>query len=198
MSALLLLASLAFAVPKRYPGFVWGPDDAQVAIEIFCDPLCPDCKDTWPTLIVVLGRYPTQVNARVELVNLPYHTWSYYSVIAIHALNSTDLAKSTIDSFYTNNDQAKFSNDALSTVPEADIPGVFADYFANKFGFDRAKFLANFNDAGIRAAAAATFGWAAGHTVDGTPTITFNGALTDLGPDSTVTDWTTIINSLLN
>jgi hypothetical protein len=113
-------------------------------------------------------------------------------------LNSTDLAKTTIDSFYSNNDQAKFSNDALSTVPESQIPGVFADYFAAKFGFDRNTFLTNFNDATIRAAAASTFGWAASHTVDGTPTITFNGALTDLGPDSSVTDWTTLINSLLN
>jgi hypothetical protein len=137
------------------------------------------------------------VNARVELVNLPYHTWSYYGVNAIYALNSTDIGKRVIDALYTNNDQAKFSNDALAQVPESQIPGVYADYVAINFGFDRTTFLANFNNAAIKAATASTFGWAAGHTVDGTPTITFNGALTDLGPDSTVNDWTSIIDSLL-
>jgi predicted DsbA family dithiol-disulfide isomerase len=194
----LLFVVPALSVPKRYPGFIWGPDNAQVAIEVFCDPLCPDCRDTWPTLQIVLGRYPTQINARVEPVNLPYHTWSYYSVISLYALNSTDVAKRMIDALYSANDQAKFSNDALAAVPEADIPGVFADYVAGKFGVDRAAFIANFNDAGIRAAAASTFGWAAEHGVDGTPTITFNGALTDLGPDSTVSDWTAIIDALLS
>jgi thiol-disulfide isomerase/thioredoxin len=192
-----VLAAIGSSIPKRYPGFLYGPEDAPIAVEIFCDPLCSDCRATWPTLQKVLSQYPTQVSARVHLLNLPYHTWSYYAVNAIYALNSTDIAKRVIDAFYTRNDQAKFSNDALAQVPESQIPGVYADYVSANFGFDRATFLANFNDAAIKAAAGSTFGWAAGHAVDGTPTITFNGALTDLGPESTVNDWTTIIDSLL-
>jgi protein-disulfide isomerase len=193
-----VLASLAVSVPKRYPGFVWGPEDAPIAIEVFCDPLCSDCRDTWPRIQSVLGRYPTQVSVRVHLLNLPYHTWAYYSVIATYALNSTILAKQFIDGLYSANEQAKFSNTALANVPEAQIPAAFADFVAGKFGISKEAYLANFGNAAVRSAAGATFGWAAAHLVDGTPTVLFNGALTSLGAESSLSNWTSIIDSLLN
>jgi hypothetical protein len=176
---------------------LWGDEDAGIAVELFCDPLCPECLATWPTLKTVLQLYPTQVSARVHLVNLPYHTWSYYSIIAIYALNSTTLAKQVIDGLYSANEQAKFSNTALTSFPEAQIPQIFADYVSSKFGISQSSYLANFNNQAIRSAAASTFGWAAAHFVDGTPTIHFNGALTNLGPDSTVSNWTALIEPLL-
>jgi protein-disulfide isomerase len=184
-------------VPKRYPGFVWGDEDGPIGIELFCDPLCPECRDTWPILKTVLGRYPTQVSARVHLVNLPYHTWAYYSIIAIYALNSTTLAKQMIDGLYSANEQSKFSNTALSNVPEAQIPAAFADFVAAKFGISKEAYLADFNNQTIRSAAGSTFSWAASHLVDGTPTVHFNGALTNLDVDSTLANWTSIVEALL-
>jgi protein-disulfide isomerase len=194
---LYVLASLVFAIPKRYPGFVWGNEDSQIGIEVFCDPLCPDCRATWPVAQTAISKYPNSVNLRYLAVNLPYHTWSFYSVRAIYALNSTDLAKQTIDAFYLDGDQDKFSNSALQDVAEANIPNQFATYFQAKFKIDPAVFLARFSDPAIASAASGTYGWASQHAVDGTPTIFVNGAITDLGPDSTLNDWSAIIDPLL-
>jgi hypothetical protein len=119
-------------------------------------------------------------------------------VIAIYALNSTTLAKQFIDGFYSANEQAKFSNVALANVAEAQIPAAFGDFVAAKFGLDKNVYVANFNNAAIRSAAGSTFGWAAAHFVDGTTTIHFNDALTNLGPDSTDGNWTAIIRNLLD
>jgi hypothetical protein len=196
-SMLSLLLASVISIPKRYPGLVWGPEDSQVGIEIFCDPLCPDCRATWPIVLVVLGLYPTSVNVRFLPVNLPYHTWSFYSVWALSALNSTDLAKQTINAFYLEGDQDQFNNAALQNVPEANIPNEFATYFQTKFGVDPNVFLASFNDPNVKAVAQGSYGWAAGHAVDGTPTVFINGAVTDLGPDSGLNDWTVIIDGLL-
>jgi hypothetical protein len=89
-------------------------------------------------------------------VNLPYHPWSFDSVRAIYALNSTDLAKQTIDAFYLDGDQDTFSNTALQDVAEANIPSQFATYFQAKFRIDPAVFLASFNDPAIAGAAMGT------------------------------------------
>jgi hypothetical protein len=194
---MFLLAAVAMAIPKRYPGFLWGSDDAQVNIELFCDPLCPDCRDTWPALLTILGRYPTQVNARVQLLDLPYHTWSYYAIRAIYALNSTEIAKRVIDALYSDGDLDKFSNTALLRVPEAQIAEQFANYVTQKFHVDKTRFLANFANTAIVSDAAGTFGWAASHMIDETPTVKINGALTALGPSSTILDWINIIKGLI-
>jgi protein-disulfide isomerase len=193
------LFQLSISVAKRYPGFLWGPDPAQVHLEVYADPLCPECRVIWPTLQTLLARYPTQLSVRVHLVNLPYHTWSFYTVRAVYALKaiSPDSAKKMIEALYADGDQDKFSNSALQDVPESKIPEHFADYVSNKFKVDRAAYLQKFQDPVARSEASATFGFGATHSVDGTPTVFLNGVATELGTDTPMSTWTRVIDDLL-
>jgi protein-disulfide isomerase len=155
--------------------------------------------ELWPTLHTLLGKYPTQLNLRVHLVNLPYHTWSFYTVRAVYALKalSPDAAKEMIAALFSG-DQNKFSNNALLDVPESQIPAHFANYVSDKFKVDRAAYLEKFQDPTARSDAGATFGFGATHGVDGTPTVFLNGVATDLGTDTPLSTWTRVIDELLN
>ncbi|KAK8886640.1 hypothetical protein M9Y10_042106 [Tritrichomonas musculus] len=192
------LACLCLSVPKRYPGVTWGRKDAVIHIEVYVDPLCPDCLAIWPTLKTVLDKYPTQVNLTLHPFNLPYHTWAYYMVRAIYALVSYDetLGKQFIDALYTG-EQNQFSNSALENIGESSIPAKILNYIANKYGISEKDLETHFNDETVRSQAATGFTFAAAHAVDGTPTVFINGVMTDIDPDTSISSWVSIIDDLL-
>lgn len=193
-----LLLGVALSAPKRYPGFLWGPEDASVNIEAYVDPLCPDCLAIWPSLMAVVSKYPTQINLRVHMVNLPYHTWSYYTVWAVYVLNSIDSqkAKEMIDALFTG-DQNMFSNSALKDVAQSDIPATFANYASKKYSVDYQTFLDGFSNTDVSRLASQTFGFGAQKGIDGTPTIFINGVATDMDSETPISTWTQVIDELL-
>ena len=195
---LFLLPALSAALPKVYPGFLWGVNGSQVTISVYADPLCPNCLDLWPTLASLLTKYPTQLGVRIHLVNLPYHTWSYYTVWAIYAAREfgEDKAKLMIEKLFSG-DQDLFGNTAMGNVPQSKVPETFADYVQEKLGIDKVAYLSRFNDANVRSLASATFAFASKRGIDGTPTVYLNGVATDMGPDTPMSTWTQIIDELL-
>ena len=166
------LACLCVSVPKRYPGITWGNEDAAIHVEVYVDPLCPDCLAIWPNLQTVLEKYPTQVKITLHPFNLPYHTWSFYVVRAIYALVAYDetLGKQFVDALYKG-EQNQFSNSALENVGEASIPARILNYIANKYGISYEDLLDLFNTQEVRSKASTGFTFAASHGVDGTPTV---------------------------
>ena len=192
------LACLCLSVPKRYPGIKWGRSDAVISIEVYVDPLCPDCLAIWPNLMTVLDKYPTQVNLTLQPFNLPYHTWAYYMVRAIYALNAYDenLCKEFIKALYTG-EQNQFSNSALINLGENSIPAKMLNYIGNKYGIPESDLQEKFDDDTVRSQAATGFTFAAAHGVDGTPTVFINGVMTDIDPDTPISTWVSIIDGLL-
>jgi hypothetical protein len=88
------------------------------------------------------------VNLGYLTVKLRSHTWSFYGFRAIYALNSTDLAKCTITTFYLDGHQDKFSNPSFPDLAEWNISNQFPIYFQAKFRLDPAVFLAGFKRRG--------------------------------------------------
>lgn len=192
------LTCLCLSVPKRYPGITWGHKDAVIHVEVYVDPLCPDCLAIWPNLKSVLEKYPTQVNITLQPFNLPYHTWSYYVVRACYALYAYDetLGKEFFNALYTG-EQNQFSNSALINVGENSIPAKILNYIGNKYGISYEDLLEKFNDQDVRSRASTGFTFAAAHGVDGTPTVFINGVMTDIDPDTSLSTWVSIIDGLL-
>lgn len=195
---LFVLSALAASLPKEYPGFLWGPQGSQVTISVYADPLCPNCLELWPTLATLLEKYPTQLGVRIHLVNLPYHTWSYYTVWAIYTVRQfgEDKARKMIENLFSG-DQDLFGNGAMGDVPESQVPDRFASYTQEKFGIDKAEFITTFKKSEVRSLASATFAFASKRGIDGTPTVFMNGVATDLGVETPISTWTQLIDSLL-
>lgn len=60
--------------PAKYDGFVYKsyPVDADtIIVEAFFDPVCPDSRDSWPTLKEALEHYGPRVSLVVHLLPLP-------------------------------------------------------------------------------------------------------------------------------
>jgi len=195
---LFLRCVAAATLPKVYPGFLWGVADAPVTISVFADPLCPVCLDIWSILKTLRGKYGDRLGVRVHLVNLPYHTWSFYTVRAVYSMSlfGEDKARSMIDALLSG-DQALFGSAALKSVPEAAIPATFGKYAASKFAVDEKEFIDGFKDPAAASLSSHTFGFAADRGVDGTPTVHLNGVATELGTDTPISTWTKVIDELL-
>ena len=195
---LFVLLTLATSALKRYPGIKWTRPGASIVIEVYVDPLCPDCLEIWPKIKSVLDHYPSQVNVSAILLNLPYHTWSYYVVKACYALYaySNDLGRQFIDALYEG-EQNQFSNAALSDVPEAQITERVLQYICKKYSIDYDKLYSYFTSSDVASPSAYGQYFAGIHGVDGTPTVFINGVMTDLSPETPVTTWYSVIDGLL-
>ncbi|KAF8691362.1 hypothetical protein HU200_040493 [Digitaria exilis] len=72
-------------------GFVYGGKPPAlgetVVVEAFLDPLCPDSRDTWPTLKEVVDHYGGRVSVVVHLFPLPSHSYAFIVCQAIHTVN---------------------------------------------------------------------------------------------------------------
>lgn len=194
---LAFLLSLCFSVPKRYPGIKWNRPNAVIHIEVYVDPLCPDCLAIWGNLQTVLEKYPTQVNLTLQPFNLPYHTWSYYVVRGCYALYNYDneLGRKFMDALFKG-EQNQFSNSAMINIPESQVPAKILNYICNKYSIEYDDLFAEWNGK-ARSDASTGFGFAGSHGVDGTPTVFINGVMTDIDPDTSIATWTSVIDGLL-
>jgi len=88
--SIFVLVGLALAqvpIPNRPDGWgVGGPADAHVVIEMFLDPLCPDCQATWPIVQQVIQAYGTKIHFRFHTFPLPYHTNAFLVSQSIHVV----------------------------------------------------------------------------------------------------------------
>ncbi|OHS95850.1 hypothetical protein TRFO_38009 [Tritrichomonas foetus] len=194
----VLLSCLCGALPYRYPGIKWGRKDAVINVEVYVDPLCPDCLAIWPTVQTVMDKFPLQVNVTLIPMNLPYHTWSFYVVRGCYALYGYDneLGRNFMDALFKG-EQNQFSNSALSEVPESSMAAKILNYICNKYSIKYEDLLAKWNDTHLANLASTGLGFAGAHGVDGTPTVFINGVMTDIDQDTPVSTWVSVIQDLL-
>jgi protein-disulfide isomerase len=185
-------------IPKRVLGLPWGPADAPIVVDVYTDPLCPDCTEAHHTIHAIRERYPAAVRFNFFLLALPYHTWAYRLTQAILAVKSFDTEKAR-ELFFKilNEDQAKFTNSALSGLTEPQVIDLFVRY-ASEYTEIPADALADrFKDRAVDRAARLEFKNAGNNGVTGTPTIFINGSITVIDNATTVDDWVGVIDALL-
>lgn len=184
--------------PRRYPGLQWGAAVPSVSVELFVDPLCPDCQAIWPNVALCLNRYATKLfGVTVHMLPLPYHTWSFLitrSIMAVKAIDE-EIAKRFIDALYAG-DIDMFQNDAMKKNSEETVLKIVAQYVAEKFGVSNSDFLEMYSKADTSMDARIEFKFAAVHSVCGTPTVYVNGVETEIGAETEIEKWFELLDPL--
>lgn len=199
---LFLFTSCALGVlipiPKRYPGIQFGPSDAAIRMELYVDPLCPVCAMIWPTIQTVLEKYPTQLNCDVHFLPLPYHTWAYLITRSIIAVNMTsnEEAKTMISNILLG-DQDKFGNSVMADTTQNQAVTMVAEYVATTTKVTQDEFLANYKNSESDSNARIEFKFCASQRVSGTPVVFLNGIESDLGANTPISTWTSVLDELL-
>jgi protein-disulfide isomerase len=199
----LLLASLSSAIlmpiPRRYPGILWGPPNAVIKIELFADPLCPDCATIWPKITAVLNHYPTQVNVDVHFLPLPYHTWAFVVTRGILAANisSPDKARQMLANLYAG-DQSQFSNTALQGKGQDAVLTTLASYVQSKLAISASEFTANYNRDSTDTLGRVEFKYSASRGNNGTPVVYVNAVESSIDESTPLATWYAIIDGLLS
>jgi len=72
---ILLTAGADYIPPSRFDGFAYRKGSVglldTVLIEAFYDPVCPDSRDSWPSLKQALNHYGSRVSFVLHLLPLP-------------------------------------------------------------------------------------------------------------------------------
>ena len=144
--ALLGFISAQVPIPSRPDGYgVGGPADAHVVVEMFLDPLCPDCKAAWPTALQVIQAYGTKIHFRIHTFPLPYHTNSFVASQGLHVVaNATNRNLDAIFQYATKifENQERWYNDATKTMTMPQVVDSLATFVDQTGLVTKDKFLA--------------------------------------------------------
>ena len=196
-SLLLSRARSGAPVPKRPTGIVWNNDAKDIVVEMYGDPLCPDCLAAWQPVMQMVTEYSKNVQFRLHLLPLPYHTWGFVVTKFAMGIKSISPAKACdfMNALYTG-DQEKFENEPLAAKGQTEIIDFIADYASNLLSIEKTTLMEAYNSNELNARI--EFKYAALHSVAGTPTFFVNGVQIDLDGESTINEWREIIDPLLN
>ena len=179
-------------IPSRYPGIPFNNTDGLVLFELYCCPLCPDCRSFWPKVETLMDTFGNKLQVIYHNVPLPFHTWAFSAVKTLLAVNkiSNIGAQILIKNLYTE-DQDQFSNDNLQNSTASNVKQLLLNYASSKTGISYEQLNSTFND--MEYDARIEFKFASEHSVSGTPTAFLNGVPKKYDPS---TDVQTIINDI--
>ena len=197
LSYLFASALSGAPVPNRPTGVVWNGDVNDIILEMYGDPLCPDCLMVWNTTLSVVEHYKEHLQLRLHLLPLPYHTWSFIVTKSIMAVKSISEAKAQdyVNALY-NGGQDQFENEPLSGTGQEQVIEKVLDYAASVTSIDKTELQNAYSSNEMNARI--EFKYACVHSVAGTPTFFVNGVEVELGGDATLEDFEAIIDPLLN
>lgn len=147
------LVSAQVPIPNRPDGYgVGGPLDSHVVVEMFLDPLCPDCKATWPIILQVTQFYGTRIHFRIHTFPLPYHTNSFVASQGLHVIaNVTNRNVDTIFQYATKifETQETWYNAATTNLTMPQVVDSLANFVAQAGFTTKEKFVAGIASADI-------------------------------------------------
>ncbi|CAF1179837.1 unnamed protein product [Adineta steineri] len=210
ITSIFILIAVTFAsftlaqvpIPSRPDGWgVGGPADAHAVIEMFLDPLCPDCKATWPTILEVVQAYGTKIHFRIHTFPLPYHTNSFVVSQGVHVVaNATTRNLDAIFQYVTQvfQYQQLWSNDATKSMTMTQVIDSLAS-FVDKIGIvTKDKFLAGIASDDLNEETRISWKYACSRGIVGTPTFLINGVATSADASWSLADWKSVIDPILS
>eukprot|EP01136_Pigoraptor_vietnamica_P039046 Opistho-1_new@109173 len=208
MARLLLLAVTAALVascvaqvpiPSRPDGvpYLNAETTAPLQIDVFVDPMCPDCKAAYPTIQQVAAHYgPKVVRFNFHLFPLPYHRNAFYASQGAKtaAQQDGDLFFKWLEAVFAAQDS--LGNAATANMTADAVIDMFGDV-GQSIGISKATIVAGINNANVDSAVRTSWKYACTRGVAGTPWFFFNGVNVAVSPQWTVDDWQNVINSII-
>uniref|UniRef100_A0A194ANN1 Thioredoxin-like fold domain-containing protein n=1 Tax=Pinctada fucata TaxID=50426 RepID=A0A194ANN1_PINFU len=201
LNVLVLSAFAQVPIPKQPLGFTYGNGDAsaQIQLEAFMGPLCPDSKECFATLQNVASFYgPSRLRLRYHLFPLPYHRNAFIAAKATRIVDRFTNSNETIDfmgTIYTNIDS--FSNDATHGMSEAEVIQKLADYGSKMAKVSMKEFVDMMSSDTIEGDTRTEWKYTCSRGFSGTPTFTVNDVLVAADPKWTVSEWRQVLDPLL-
>jgi len=179
-------------------GFAIGNIDAPVVIDGFFDLLCPDCAATWPTVKQVLQAYGTkQLRLNFHTFPLPYHTYAFYANQGLHIVQDYAPTKIWAYADMMFDQQSNFWNPInMDNTTTSIINAMSALVESNKI-LDAATFKAGLLNDTINEDTRISWKYGTSRGVTGTPTFFANGVMISADPSWSLSDWQSLINSIL-
>lgn len=189
MLSFFFVSTLEMPTPKRYPGIPILDNNGKVRLQVFIDPLCPDCLAIWPLIEKIQNEYASDVQIIANLLPLPYHTWSFIvtrAIVAVQTLDPTK-GKELIHKLFIDGDQEKLSNSALEKYSENEAVTFVLKYVQDNFGFEEETLRKIWNDEEQInwKSARDHFKYAAERMISGTPTVLLNSKMTNWDAETT-------------
>ncbi|CAF3333822.1 unnamed protein product [Rotaria sp. Silwood2] len=198
---LIGFVSTQVPIPSRPDGYgVGGPADAHVVIDMFLDPLCPNSKASWPTVLQVIQAYGIRIHFRIHTFPLPYHTNSFVASQGLHVI--ANVTNRNLDAIYLYTtkvfeNQTTWYNDATKSMTIPQVIDSLAT-FVNQIGLvSKDKFMVGMMSDDINDETRISWKYACSRGVIGTPTFLINGVITSAGPSWSLSDWKSVIDTIL-
>ena len=185
-------------IPKKVPGLCYGSAAAPVTINVFLDPLCPDCTTGWKTMESVIKKYGDKICVHALFLSLPFHTWSFTIQRTVTAVAAIDVEKAKLcysDLFV--NSQAKLNSAALAGKSEEQALEAIIQWAAKVSGIPEAQIKEKYQDSNVFLNARIEFKYACQNAVNSTPTFFINGAKTAIDDSATLENWSSVLDPLL-
>jgi len=189
-------------IPSKPDGFTYknGSFSAPIQIDYHIDLLCPDCRDSFPTMLKLADKYGKDViRLSTHSFPLPYHRNAYLAATGSQAIVNgyeNDM------SFYTwakgvFENQEKFGNDVTKDMTVDDIISLFGKV-ANDVNLNENLITRGLKDTNIDGQVRVSWKYSCTRAVAGTPTFFINGVFVNALPSWTVDQWSQVIDSILS
>nr|XP_034321923.1 uncharacterized protein LOC105341256 [Crassostrea gigas] len=190
-------------VPPRPQGYVYAYSQSNnltdLQLHAFFDPLCPDSKQAFPTLLQVANHYgPDVLTLRLHMFPLPYHRNSFLASMgteAVYQLASSpsavfDWVAKIYDNIYP------LSNAPTKHMSETDVTNMLGD-IAAQLGIQKSQFLHKMADAWVDMNIRMDWKYGCTRGVSGTPLYAINGVVKVIDKAWSLTDWIGVLDPLV-
>eukprot|EP00244_Chara_vulgaris_P006045 TRINITY_DN2316_c0_g1_i1.p1 TRINITY_DN2316_c0_g1~~TRINITY_DN2316_c0_g1_i1.p1 ORF type:complete len:235 (+),score=33.68 TRINITY_DN2316_c0_g1_i1:167-871(+) len=183
-------------VPRRPRGLPAREEcGADIDMDIFIDPLCPDCKAAWPTVKRLLTVYTKEeLSIHIHFLPLPFHHFSYFvcqATVAAARLNDSAVFP-WLQTIYRYQDffstEATFAETTESVLER--LVGL-----APHAGLDKNQFNSAFNNPEVDLETRLAFKYSCSRGITGTPTFLVNGVEVGSG-DWGIKEWKELLDPL--
>ncbi|KAG8377971.1 hypothetical protein BUALT_Bualt08G0089300 [Buddleja alternifolia] len=190
-------------IPPKQDGFWFGEKTGTaetVLIEAFFDPVCPDTRDSWPSLKKALHQYGSRVSLVVHTFPLPYHDNAFISSRALHIVNklNTSATYDLLEAFFKH--QERFYRKATFNMSRAAVLDQTVKFVTEAVGSSyHSAIKSGFNDSKTDHATRVAFKYGCLRGVYGTPFFFVNGfPLPDAGSALDYKGWRKVIDPLVS
>lgn len=170
--------SLICPIPKQLPGIVYGSQSPKVVIDLYVDPVCPDCVAPVQSIKPLVSQFK-DLQIRLHNMALSYHTWAFVlsrAILSVGKINQ-EKVKLLIEKLYVKEEQEKFNAKTMMDKSQEHVTKAFIDYASKITGIAAAEVQRVYDLDDTFADARIEFKSACLRGVSGTPTWFTNGVI---------------------